>query len=64
MKTQIDYTNWNGKHGTRNIVPVRIFWGKTEFHPKNQWLLEAYDLDKNAGRIFAMDEIHKWSTSE
>lgn len=56
-----DYTNYKNERGTRTIVPRRIFFGKTEFHPEPQWLLEAYDWDKKADRTFAMKDIHSWS---
>lgn len=63
MNTQeviIDYTNWRGERGLRTIHPVEMFFGINEFHPGEQWLLKAIDMDKNAERVFAMKDIHSW----
>lgn len=57
---KIEYTNWKGKKSLRNILPKKIWFGKTEWHKEEQWLLTAYDLDKKADRDFAMKDIHKW----
>jgi len=54
------YKNWEGKTSIRHIVPERIYFGKTEWHPQKQWLLEAFDLDKKEKRIFAVKEIIKF----
>lgn len=51
------YTNWRGEHGTRRAIPIRVYHGSTEYHPEPQWLMEAHDLDKDAVRIFAMQDM-------
>ncbi len=56
----IDYTNWRGERGLRRILPIEVFFGINEFHPGEQWLLKAIDLDKNVERVFAMKDIHSW----
>lgn len=56
----IDYTNWHGERSKRRILPEGIFWGSNEWHPKEQWLLEARDLDKRETRVFALKNIHSW----
>lgn len=61
---EIDYTNWQGERGKRRIVPHRIEFGSNEWHPEPQWLLVAYDHDKNAMRFFAMASIHSWTPIE
>lgn len=60
----ICYLNWKGSLGIRRILPKRIWWGKTEYHPEEQWLLDAIDLEKNLERTFAMKDIHFWKTGE
>ena len=50
------YTNWRGETGLREAIPDRIFWGATEWHPEPQWLLEAWDCDKQALRAFALSD--------
>lgn len=56
----IDYTNWKGERRERSVIPVRMYWGQTEHHPRNQWLMEAWDVAKEAVRTFAMADIHSW----
>jgi len=56
----IDYTNWRGERCNRLICPYGIFWGKNEWHPEEQWLLEARDYRSQETRAFAMKQIHSW----
>ena len=58
--TRIIYTNHKGKTSDRRIVPDTLWFGETEYHPGNQWLLKAFDLDKNAYRDFALKDIKEW----
>jgi predicted DNA-binding transcriptional regulator YafY len=64
MAIYIRYTNWEGKTSIRHIIPYPkgIFYGSTEWHEQKQWLLPAWDLNKNAERTFAMKDIQEWST--
>ena len=57
---EILYTNYRGETGRRKIVPSSLRFGSTEFHPEPQWLLEAFDLEKQAARTFAMAAIQEW----
>ena len=54
----IDYTNYRGESGCRVIMPIEKFFGINEFHPGEQWLIRATDVEKNAERVFAMKDIH------
>lgn len=56
----IDYVNHRGEWGKRLIVPARLYFGEVEWHPGGQWLLEAWDVGKNALRTFAMKDIQSW----
>lgn len=56
----IDYTNWRGERATRVIEPWSITFGRTEHHPERQWLIKAWDIEKEAVRTFAMKDIHSW----
>jgi predicted DNA-binding transcriptional regulator YafY len=56
----IDYTNHRGEHRERRILPGRIYFGSTKWHKEPQWLLKAWDLEKNAARDFAMADIIGW----
>jgi predicted DNA-binding transcriptional regulator YafY len=56
----IDYTNHRGERRERRIVPFGLRFGYSNHHPGEQWLLEAYDCDKEAARTFAMKDVHSW----
>jgi predicted DNA-binding transcriptional regulator YafY len=56
----IRYTNYRGETSDRKIVPKSIRFASTEWHPEPQWLLDAFDLEKQADRSFAMKDIHQW----
>lgn len=60
----IDYTNHRGERSLRTISPTAnpIFYGSTTWHTEEQWLLEAWDLEKGQLRTFAVKDIHAWKT--
>ena len=47
------YKNNRDEVKWRKILPIRLYWGSTEYHPDPQWILEAMDVDKGAERSFA-----------
>jgi hypothetical protein len=58
---RLDYTNHRGDRGTRLVRPIRVWHGRTDWHPEaDQWLLEAFDHDRKAVRNFAVRDIHNW----
>jgi predicted DNA-binding transcriptional regulator YafY len=57
---EFDYVNYKGEFGVRTVVPVRFFWGESDYHPGYQWLLEAFDLDRRDMRTFAMSGVKNW----
>lgn len=48
------YRNHRGEVSTRRIIPRDIRYGATRWHPELQWLLDCWDLDKNAERTYAL----------
>jgi len=44
----------------RTVIPERVWFGSTEWHPEPQWLLEAFDIEKGERRSFAMADIRCW----
>ncbi len=56
-KLTIKYKNYKGEIADRNIIPKELWFGATQWHPKEQWLLKAQDLDKNEERDFALVDI-------
>lgn len=61
-QVRILYTNYRGEKGYRNIIPEKIWFGATEWHPEEQWLLDAHDAEKDALRNFAMKDIETWNS--
>jgi hypothetical protein len=54
------YTNYRGETSIRKIVPKKIWFGKTDWHPDEQWILDAFDLEKGAERGFALRDVKSW----
>lgn len=54
------YINYRGEKKERKVIPIKIWYGHTEYHPKDQWLLKAFDIDKKAERDFAVKDIKKF----
>ncbi|HEY1096573.1 MAG TPA: hypothetical protein VGF14_04980 [Alphaproteobacteria bacterium] len=57
---KINYTNYRGETAIRRIVPIKIWFGQTEWHPHDQWLMDALDVEKNENRSFALKDIKEW----
>ncbi len=38
-------------------MPIGLWYGKTEFHPEEQYFLKAMDVDKKEERDFAVKDI-------
>lgn len=61
LEVSILYTNWKNEESWRRIIPNAIFFGETEWHKEPQWILIAYDYDKQAHRSFAIKDIKAWT---
>jgi predicted DNA-binding transcriptional regulator YafY len=61
-KVKILYSNHRNEISIRNIVPIESVFKATEYHPEEQWLLRAYDLDRQDERHFAFNNIRAWFT--
>ncbi|QFG38330.1 hypothetical protein BDE18_0382 [Paracoccus pantotrophus] len=48
------YRNYRGEVDNRTVLPIRVWFGSTDWHPEPGWLLSAYDLAKDAHRDFAL----------
>lgn len=51
------YTNYRGEESERTITPQRVWYGSTEWHPEPQWLMTAFDHEKQANRDFALKDF-------
>lgn len=60
---RILYKNWRGEIAWRTIVPIKVWFGATQWHTEEQWLLKATDVDKNAERDFALNDIQSWGSN-
>jgi len=53
----IEYKNWKNEVNIRTIIPQEVWFGNTEFHHTEQWIMKAYDVNKQAMRDFAIKDI-------
>ena len=66
----IVYTNWRNETAKRYIIPPPgysefcVFKGKNEWHPEEQYLMDAFDLERGCIRTFSMTGIKSWSRGE
>ena len=58
------YTNYRGVTAIRNIVPLSLSFGATEWHTTEQWLLKVWDCDRAAERVYALRDIKQWFVEE
>ena len=54
---KVKYKNWKGETGIRTIIPKKVWYGHTDYHLENQWLMDVWDVDKNNIRTYAMIDI-------
>ena len=59
-KVKILYTNWRGETKVREIIPIKLVFIATEWHPEEQWCLQAFDIEKQAERTFSCKDIKSW----
>lgn len=59
MTIQFDYVNWQGVKATRKAEVQSFHYGATEYHPEEQWLMSAWDSEKQANRVFAIKDMEK-----
>lgn len=51
------YRNHEGNLATRRVKPIRIWHGKSPWHKGRQWFLRGYDLDRDAERDYALEDV-------
>jgi hypothetical protein len=57
---KVQYVNHRGEVGTLRIIPLSIRYGETPRHQGRQWLLNAWDCDRQEQRTLAMLGIEAW----
>lgn len=58
------YRNHRGEVARRRVLPTSIRFAATEWHPEPQWLMDAWDLDRQAERAFAMRDMTEFEGPE
>jgi predicted DNA-binding transcriptional regulator YafY len=58
----IDYTNYKGERKQYKILPDRIEYTSNEWHPEEQYILYAFDIERTVHRTFALNNIHSMKT--
>jgi hypothetical protein len=51
------YRNYRGEVSQRRVVIRNLRWASNEYHKEPQWLLFAYDMDKEAEREFTVRDM-------
>lgn len=57
---KVRYKNWKGEIGIRQIIPLEIFYGNSEYHTEEQWLMRVWDIDRKDYRVYAARDIIEW----
>ena len=52
-----EYVNHRGEKAQRRARFKAFYWGRTEYHPRDQVLMKAFCLDRNEERIFAAGDM-------
>ena len=61
---KILYKNWKNITSYRKIIPLSIDFQSNEWHKEEQWILNAFDVEKQDNRGFAIKDIKEWITSD
>lgn len=51
------YKNYAGLVSERTVIPYSVWFGATKWHPEPQFFLNAFDVDKNELRDFALEDF-------
>ncbi len=51
------YRNHRGEVSKRQMIPRALVWGATEWHPEPQWLIRGWDIEKDAVRHYALNDM-------
>jgi hypothetical protein len=58
---QIDYVNWRGERSVRHIVPQCLYLAEVEWHPGQQWILDASTICEARGGTSKVGRIRSWA---
>ncbi len=54
---KFEYVNYKGERKIRTVNPDKIFFGKTPNITTDEWILEGFDVEKEAMRQFVMKHM-------
>lgn len=54
---KVVYTNWQGETEVRTLMPQALFYGSTEHHPREQWLVQCLDVERGHVRHYSLDSM-------
>lgn len=57
VELEFDYVNYKGEKSHRRIRNATIEFKSNEWHTEPQWLMNAFDYDKQVYREFAMKDM-------
>lgn len=59
-KLNVDYTNHRGERRRRNLIPLTLEFGSTNWHPQPQYFLVCVDTEKTTGeaRHYPLSGFH------
>lgn len=60
-KVTLDYTNHRGERAMRTVTPASVDFGTTEWHPEPGLMIQCYDHDKAAVRVYSWSGVHSWN---
>ena len=55
---KVNYKNWRGEIREREIIIKGLIFGSTKWHPEEQWLLNAIDVEDNKEKQFALRDCN------
>jgi|LakMenEpi03Aug12_release.lakeMendotaPanAssembly.Ray.scaffolds.fasta_scaffold55650_2 hypothetical protein len=58
------YKNYRGEVSECRVLTEQLYFGSNEYHPEPQWLLEAYNIDREVTRTYALKDISNIRRSE
>lgn len=54
------YKNYKGVVSERTVLPIKIYYGLTEYHREICYIIHCFDLDKKQYRDFKLTDIIKF----
>jgi len=59
----VQYLNHRGEIAMRRIMPLKIWFGATEWHPSPQWMMDVIDLNSALRMTFALANVLDWGVA-